>query len=188
MSNLVRQDISLCELAGRAEFRFELIIEAKIDVDLLIRWTIERSRRRLGHAASRVGYIAKQDQLGVPVGYANLWKQAIPGFLRVIEDKGNELYLLLFCWALDDAIYRLVLHRSRFRRTREQGQEISMENYAEEEQEYGGSQAEMYAAKSASALAAVFDIAADSTRRPLHTSFPHKFDAGDLNVPSLFSR
>src|SRR5690606_12266988 len=43
MAHFVRQHISLCKIARRAELAMKLIVEAEVDINLLIAGTIKRS-------------------------------------------------------------------------------------------------------------------------------------------------
>lgn len=51
MADLVRQYVGLGEISGRTETAFEFLVEAEIDVDLLVGGTIEGSGSRPGQAA-----------------------------------------------------------------------------------------------------------------------------------------
>src|SRR3954471_16704254 len=61
MTYLVRDDIGLGKVSRRIESLRQLIIKAQVDVDLLIRGTIEGSR--LGTALATTGYHAVGKQL-----------------------------------------------------------------------------------------------------------------------------
>jgi len=63
VADFVREHVSVRELTGRAEAALQLVVEAEIDIDLLIGRAIKRTGRGFGVAASRLGVIAKQDEL-----------------------------------------------------------------------------------------------------------------------------
>ena len=52
VSEFVRQDVGLRELAGRSKSALQLVIKAKVNVDLLVLWTVERPRCRLRCSAA----------------------------------------------------------------------------------------------------------------------------------------
>jgi hypothetical protein len=64
MPDLVCDDVSLCEVAGRAEFRLHVAIEGEIDVNLLVARTIEGADARARHAARRARLPVKRVSFG----------------------------------------------------------------------------------------------------------------------------
>src|SRR5262249_37084540 len=87
MANLVRQDVGLGEVSRGAEPAFQFVVEAEIDVYLLISGAIKRSRSGLRHATSRIHRITKKHQLGMPVLRATSSENLSPSVLRVIKDE-----------------------------------------------------------------------------------------------------
>src|ERR1700745_4190089 len=67
MSEFVGKNVRLRELPRGSESALQLVVEAEIDVDLLIGGTIERSSGRLRRAASGRRRVAKKHQPGMPV-------------------------------------------------------------------------------------------------------------------------
>ena len=45
MADLVRDDVRLREVAGRAEALVQLPVETEVDVELVVAWTVERPDR-----------------------------------------------------------------------------------------------------------------------------------------------
>src|ERR1700730_3192470 len=67
MSNFMGQDVGLGKLSGRAEALLQFVVEAQIDINLLILWTVERTGRGLRQAAGRIDRVAKQHEFGVVI-------------------------------------------------------------------------------------------------------------------------
>ena len=53
MAELVRDDIVLCEVALGAEPGGQFVEKAGVEIDVVVRWAIERPHCRLGCAAAR---------------------------------------------------------------------------------------------------------------------------------------
>src|SRR6185503_12390408 len=64
VTQFMRDDIGLREISRRAEALLQLLVEREVDVDLLIRRTIERSGGRLGKTTGRPHRIPEEYQLG----------------------------------------------------------------------------------------------------------------------------
>src|SRR5262245_58381702 len=111
MSDLVREDVGLRELPRRAEALLELIVEAEVDVHLLVHWTVEGSGRGPPEATPRLGRIAEEDELRVVVAGAEC---LLPRVLGVVEDEGHELDPLLLLGRRLDGPF-LLLHRRSLR-------------------------------------------------------------------------
>src|SRR5574337_1699391 len=62
VADLVRDDVSLREVARRAELLAQRVEEAEVDVDLLVGRAVERPHRRLPDAARGAGRAAEQHQ------------------------------------------------------------------------------------------------------------------------------
>src|SRR5690349_23471454 len=69
---LVRDDVGAREVSGRSETVAELLEKAEIEVYASIVGTVERSRRRLRHAATRIDRIAEEDDARLAVAGQNL--------------------------------------------------------------------------------------------------------------------
>ena len=67
VADLVRQDVRLGELAGRAEASLQLVVEAEVDVDLLVERAVEGAGGGLAVAAAGLHGVAEEHQLGVLV-------------------------------------------------------------------------------------------------------------------------
>src|SRR5690348_1390146 len=87
MSDLMRQNIGLREISGRAETSLQLIVKTQVDINLLVVRTVERPSRRLCHAAGRVDGIAEQHELGMTIRSSLLLKDLGPRALRVVENE-----------------------------------------------------------------------------------------------------
>ncbi len=72
MTDFVGDDVRLREIAGRPETRPHLVVEAQVDVGLLVGGTVERTHRRLSQAAGRASRAAEQHQHGLFVTSAHL--------------------------------------------------------------------------------------------------------------------
>jgi hypothetical protein len=65
--DFVRQNVGLGEVSGRSEAPLQLLVEPEVDVDLLVRGTVERSGGRLGESARGLHRVPEEHQLGRPV-------------------------------------------------------------------------------------------------------------------------
>src|SRR3954453_3431271 len=93
----MRDDISLRKLARSAELLLQFVVEAKVDIHLLVTGAVKRAGGCFGGAAWRLCRIAKQNQLGVPVwNFRLIGQQLVPCVLHIIKDEGNELHFTLF--------------------------------------------------------------------------------------------
>jgi hypothetical protein len=88
MPDLVGDDVRLREVARRAETAPQLVIEAEVDVDLLVQRTVKRPHRRLADAARRRRRAAKHHdgRLAIPVP-----EQLPPRVLGVVDNEVDEL-------------------------------------------------------------------------------------------------
>ena len=92
VADLVREHVGLREVAALgAEARAQVLVEAEVDVRLLVERAVERPHRRLRHAAARLHGLAEEDELRRPVASR---QQLRPRRLRVVEDEGDELHPL----------------------------------------------------------------------------------------------
>lgn len=103
MSDLMSENVRLREISGSSEALLQLVIEAEVDVHLLIFWTVERAGRRLSHAAAGRDAITKKDELRMRVTNVAVRKDLGPILLCVIEDERDELNLWFFCGIVDRA-------------------------------------------------------------------------------------
>src|SRR5207302_8163953 len=95
VAHLVRDDVRLRELAGRAEALRQLAVEAEVDIGALVGAAIEGAHRRRRRAAARGGLVPEEDQLGVAV-LLRAREELPPGPLRVVERAdGHALQLFL---------------------------------------------------------------------------------------------
>lgn len=67
MSDFVSQDVGLRELAGSAELAGQLIVEAQIDVHLLVPGAVERAGRRFRATAGGLRRVAIKHEFGMVV-------------------------------------------------------------------------------------------------------------------------
>src|SRR5687768_10525125 len=58
----MRDDVRLCEVAGRAKPSIELMEERQVQVHLLVIWAVERAHHRLAYAAARLRGIAEEHE------------------------------------------------------------------------------------------------------------------------------
>src|SRR5499426_3536413 len=97
MTDLVGDDVGLRELAplaaGRAaaEARLDLAEERRVEVDLLIVGTIERTHRGLGGSAGRPRGAREHDQRRRAIGHAAAAQYLGPAVFGVAQHRGHEL-------------------------------------------------------------------------------------------------
>ena len=75
MADLMRDDISVGEIAAAAEAPFHVLEKSGIEIDLLVFRAIERPHRRLGAAAARGRAAAVENEFRLDVGNAFLLRQ-----------------------------------------------------------------------------------------------------------------
>ena len=80
---------------GAPNRALELLIEAEVDVDLLVERTIEGAHRRLADPAAGPDGIREEDELRAAVLGAEGGQLAGPDALGVVQDEGHELDELL---------------------------------------------------------------------------------------------
>lgn len=95
LAHLVGDDVGLGEIARCLETMAQLIVEAQVDVDLLIRRAVEGPHGRLGHATGGTHRVSKQYQPRLLVGKSFLLEEGCPGFFDIRQNNGNELHLFL---------------------------------------------------------------------------------------------
>ena len=96
MPELVRQDVRLGKVAGRAKAALKLVIKTEIDVNLLIEWTVERAHRSRGRAATGLGHVAEEHELRVLIRHTALGEDRPPRVLHIVEHEGDELHETIF--------------------------------------------------------------------------------------------
>ena len=67
VADFMRQHIGLGEIARRPELLPQLVVEAQIDINLLVVRAIERPGARVGHAAGRIDLAGEQHDLGLGI-------------------------------------------------------------------------------------------------------------------------
>ncbi|OFW08689.1 MAG: hypothetical protein A3H96_08460 [Acidobacteria bacterium RIFCSPLOWO2_02_FULL_67_36] len=166
MTDFVREHVALREFAGRAEAVAQLVEEAEIQVDLVVRGTVEGAARRLREAAGRLNAVAKQHGARLLISTA---QQALPRRLRVVHDRIDEVDKAL--------LFRRRRHAGRphgCRRRRaagstaaEQGQEIDTGEPAEEQHDEQPANPQRRPHPQARPAALILDVAA-IPGRPFH--------------------
>src|SRR6266545_3531434 len=101
MTNFVRDDVRLREVAGSAKAAIEIAKEREIEIHLAIVGTIERSYRGRGKSARRAHRSVEQHENGLFVLSALTRKDPSPRVLRIAEHRGDKARL------------RIVLRHSR---------------------------------------------------------------------------
>src|SRR4029077_11491657 len=178
MPDFMRQHVGLRELAGRTKAPLELVVETKIDVNLLIARAVEGARSGFRAAATRLRVVAEEDELGVVVLLVGLFGEKFrPGFLSVVQDKGNKLNQRSF-GGIARRVRTIRGHGGAIagRAASEQREEILLEDQAEHEQNQRAANSDVHAAELKSAataarfVAAIFDVLAITTGCPAHRS------------------
>src|SRR5262245_7184415 len=90
MSNFVRDDVRLREIATCAEALLEFTEKAEVDVNASILRTIERTGGPTGEAATGLNHICEEHELRFFVLAAHLLKHRIPGVFGISENDSNE--------------------------------------------------------------------------------------------------
>src|SRR5215831_16462386 len=132
MPEFMGQHVSFGKISGRAETALEFVIEAKVDINLLVSRAIEGAGGGARRAAAGVGGIAKEHQLGMAIRNALLGKNFRPRLLRIIQDKGDKFYCRLFT-GVTGAV-RLRDRRTSAAAGAQKGKQIAIEDKAEDEQ------------------------------------------------------
>ena len=179
MPQLMRDDVGLREVARGPEALLQLVVEAEIDVDLLIPRAVERPARRLAHAARGGRRIPEQHQRRLLVLAR---QEARPGRLRVVEDERDELHEPVFVGRTGHGTGAGRLIGPTDRVGVHEGQEVAPGQQAEDQQHQHDADPHRPAAESPATLpATILDIFSRSARRPLHLrdfsrglrEFPH---------------
>src|ERR1035441_8924643 len=181
VADLMREHIGLRKLARSSEALLQFIVEAQIDVHLLITGTVERPARRLRHTASGIDAVAEKHQLGVPVLDALGAEDLGPSLLRIVEHEGDELHQRLL--SLIAGCVWLPAHlggRVDAAAHSHQRKKIALKHETQHQQDDETSNADMQAAKAKTAaptstttiISAIFDVLALSARCPTHGCSP----------------
>jgi hypothetical protein len=132
----------------------------------------------LGAAASGIDRIAKQDELGVPIGSVGLLRENLrPGILHIVEHEGDKLHERFFLLVLSGIRLADAGLGIRDAATAEQGEEVCFEHEAENQEDDGPANPDVNAAKieaattAATGIAIVFNIGALAAGRPSHRVF-----------------
>jgi len=97
MTYLMRKHVGLSEVPFGSMFMLEVIEEAKVNIDLLILWTIKRPHARTRGAACADGGAAIEHQHRGRIAMPGLGEDFRPDRLRICEhrlDKGRLLIIL----------------------------------------------------------------------------------------------
>ncbi len=94
VADLVGDHVGLGEIAGRAEALFELVVEAEVDIELVVGGAVEGAHCRAGHAAGRPDLARKDDQVGFFILAADRGKDRVPGVLGVGQHHRHEIHHL----------------------------------------------------------------------------------------------
>jgi len=86
----VGDHVGLGEVARRVEAALQLLVEAEVDIHLLIGRAVERPHRRLAHAAGRAGRAGEQHQRRVDVLLAVGAEDLPPGVLGLGQHVADE--------------------------------------------------------------------------------------------------
>jgi hypothetical protein len=171
MADFVRYHVRLGEFTGSAEAGGQLIEETQVDVYLFVFGAVKRAGCRLRRAASGLGVIAEQHQLGMAVIGAGQRQQAGPRLLHIVQDEGDELDFAITTSPGIAVSGVSVRRRGRSAAAGEQGKQIHFEDETQNDQQQRAADPQVNAAEAASAeaksaaaafvfAAPVFDIGA----------------------------
>ena len=169
VADFVGNHIRLRKLARRAEFVFQRLVKAEVDVDLLVGRAIKRAHCRLALAASGRGGTAKQHQLGLLVLGTALAKDIAPDIFGIGQHGGDELpHAVIRRRTLGGALLHL-----RWLATTQQakdGQRIDAKNPAAQQRNNYRSDANTALASTqhSPTTAAVFDVVRGAIAFPFH--------------------
>ncbi len=168
VADLVGDDVGLRELTRCAEFLLEHLVEAQVDVDLLVVRAVEGTHRRLTPAARGRPAPGKEDELGWLVGAARRAEHVGPDLLGAAQHLRDEARTGVVAGRrrrrpllLDDGAAIAAAHQS------EQRERIDAEDPAGDHRDHDAADAEPAAADAEAAAAAaaahatnVLDVAA----------------------------
>src|SRR6266480_1399112 len=99
MSNFVRDDVGLCEIASCTQALLELTEKTEVDINASILRTIERTGGAAGEPATGLNQVREEHEPRVLVPSAHLTKDFIPCVFRIGENDADELRCLI-AWRL----------------------------------------------------------------------------------------
>lgn len=91
VAKFMGDDVRLREVCGAPAEPPQVLPEPEVDVDLLIRGTVERPCRCLRGATTRVGRIAKEHQFRVTILLTLLCKNLRPLLLHIVEHDRDQV-------------------------------------------------------------------------------------------------
>jgi hypothetical protein len=157
MTEFVCKYIGLRKLSGRSKSALQFVVEAKINVNLLVLRTVKRTRCRLSRPTSGRRHVTKKYKLCVPVWDASLLQDPRPRLLRVVQDERHELNKRFFaCITL-----RIGLTHSRSccdSLPSKQREKISFEHEAEDQQDQESAYADVHSTETTTATTFVSTI------------------------------
>jgi hypothetical protein len=107
MTDFVRENIGLREIAAGSKPAPQLVVEPEIDVHPAVAGAIEGTRGRFGEAARRLDGVAKQNELRALV--ASL-QRSLPDILRIVEHERHEVDQAFFLRRAADGTVRGDIH------------------------------------------------------------------------------
>ena len=167
VTELVRDHVGLREIARGTKARGEILEEAEIEIDLVVRRTVERSGRTFSGATPRLRCVTEQHHLRHLVATA---QELLPGGLRVARDSVDHVGHPLFVRrGLKFATLLVRLRRRQASAVAEQREKVRAGRPTEHHQEHDTTETKLNAAAhSASGTGAlVLDVAAIAFR-PTH--------------------
>ena len=166
MPELMRKYVGLREVARSSVATLQLVVEAKVDVDLLVHGTVERSHRRLSEPAARLRRIPEEHQLRGCILLSLVCKDLRPRALRIVEHKRDKLYFSLFACRVFGT-QGCVSAGAYARLDTQVGEKISSSDEAEGEDDNSGADSEP-AAHTSAAASSILEIFASSAWCPAH--------------------
>ncbi len=91
MAYLMRNDVSLSKIAGRAKPGMKLFKKNKIKIDLVIGRTIKRAHGSFGHTASGFNRSGKQDQFRLLICPSRILKRILPDIFRLGQNHRDKI-------------------------------------------------------------------------------------------------
>src|SRR6185295_19237241 len=189
VTDLVRDDVSAREVSGGLKAVGEFLEERKVEIDLAVARTIERSHCRLGEAAGRIDGAGIEDKFRVLVSRAERSKLFGPGILGVGEHHGNEILQLRLLRAgrrlrhiARGIAAEIALEQLRRIHAEQQGDNDDRDEAEAADPGTAAGNADSArhthpAGKPAAALAAaIFDVVASSTAAPAHDALYSLWD------------
>ena len=179
VADLVGDHVGLGEIAGGAEAPFELVVEAQVDIELVVSGAVEGAHGRAGHPAGRPDLAREDDQVRFLVLAADRRKHRVPGVLGVGQDHRHEIHHLVLSgrrWAGAGRGRRSAIHGQLLHKLRRITAEQQIENSNDQEPD---------AANTANGSApthrqppSILDVLTLSSAFPTHSTPPE--DGGDM--------